>query len=266
MPMHDTMSAHISAVTVTYNSAAVIEQCLDALRAAGVPGIVVDNASTDDSAGIAARNGAHVLRQDANIGFGRGMNVGAAHMQTPYCLLINPDATITAEALGALLAAAETHPNAVIVAPKIIEPDGRVFEHRSVLEKDGKIIVSGACLLVRREWFLDVGGFDPAIFLFYEDDDLCRRAWDGGHEVLYVPEAQVLHLRGKSVAPSFRHTYTIRYHQAWSRRYVCQKYGLPHGRWKPLVISFLKLIFATLTLRKMRMARYLGSLMGNLQS
>ncbi len=99
-------------------------------------------------------------------------------------------------AADALLAAAEAYPDAGLFAPRIVEPDGRFFfQPRSLLapyltNPGGKLhppeadacapFLSGACLMVRRDLFLALGGFDPNIFLFYEDDDLCRRIADGG--------------------------------------------------------------------------------------
>lgn len=264
MVTQDNIAACVSTVVVTHNSASVIGDCLDALNAMGLVSVVVDNASSDDSVAIAEQKGANVLSLERNIGFGKGMNAGAGISPAPYCLLINPDVTITSEALGALLDVALSNLNAVIVAPKIIEPDGQDFLHNPILQQGYQTIVSSACMLVQRDWFLDIGGFDPNLFLFYEDEDLCRRAWHQGREVLVVPEAKISRLCGKSVAPSFAHTYTIRFHQAWSRRYICRKYGLPDPARKLSTISFFKLLMALLTFQRMRTARYLGSLMGNI--
>jgi GT2 family glycosyltransferase len=143
----------------------------------------------------------------------------------------------------ALLAAAERYPDAGMLAPRIVEPSGRVFlQPRSLLSpphlnRNGQIdipdgdaclpFLSGACLLIRRELFLSLGGFDPAIFLFYEDDDLCRRMRDAGHALIHVHAAEARHGRGRSTRPSPRRRFKARWHLAWSERYISDKYGLP---------------------------------------
>jgi GT2 family glycosyltransferase len=86
--------------------------------------------------------------------------------------------------------------------------------------------LSGACLLIRRELFIALGGFDPAIFLFYEDDDLCRRMRDAGHALVHVHGAEARHGRGRSTAPSPRRRFKARWHLAWSEHYIARKYGL----------------------------------------
>ena len=81
--------------------------------------------------------------------------------------------------------------------------------------------------MMRRAVFLDLGGFDENIFLFYEDDDLCRRVADRGRALIHVHGAEALHGRGRSSAPEPGRVFRSRWHQAWSRAYVSRKYGLP---------------------------------------
>lgn len=281
----------VTAIIVTYESAGVIARCLESLQAQHVGAIVVDNASTDESAAIAKAHGATLLLNDKNIGFGRAMNQGVRAATTPYCLLINPDATVEEGCIATLLNAAKSHWEAVILAPEIREPDGRIFFHEHSLlntslrkEKVGGGacseessppnpppagegmravgFVSGACMLIRRDWFLNAGGFDEHIFLFYEDDDLCRRAHDSGKQVLYVPEAKMLHLRGKSVAPSAAHAYSVRYHLAFSRMYISKKYGLKTHAAKLMALSAAKLIFAVCICNKRKIIRHWAYLRG----
>ena len=87
---------------------------------------------------------------------------------------------------------------------------------------------SGACFLVRRDLFLRLGGFDQNIFLFYEDDDLCRRIADAGARAGLCAAGVVRHGRGASSAPKPGRIFRARWHQAWSRAYVSRKYGLPN--------------------------------------
>ena len=177
-----------------------------------------------------------------NEGYGRANNLGVVVADTSYVLIVNPDLELTKGAAAALLAAAERYPDAGMLAPRIVEPSGRIFlQPRSLLspahlnragtmaipEGDACLpFLSGACLLIRRDAFVALGGFDPAIFLFYEDDDLCRRMRDAGHALVHVHGAEARHGRGRSTAPSPQRRFKARWHLAWSEHYIARKYGL----------------------------------------
>jgi len=121
---------------------------------------------------------------------------------------------------------------------------------------------SGACFLIRRETFLRLGGFDENIFLFYEDDDLCRRVADSGAALVYVPQAVVRHGRGRSSGEKPGRIFTSRWHQAWSRAYVSRKYGLPNPAPGMFAVNALKTLGASLTFRRKLVERYGGSAAG----
>ncbi len=114
-------------------------------------------------------------------------------------------------------------------------------------------------MMVRADLFKSLGGFDRNIFLFYEDDDLCRRVVEAGSSIIYIHQSIVLHLRGQSSTPSLRTIYVMRACQAWSRGYISAKHGLVYRPVPTAVIYGLKLIFATLTLNRSRIARYGGT-------
>lgn len=268
----------ITAVVVSYDSAEVLPACLEALAREGVPAVVVDNASSDESRAVAAKMGARVIANARNEGYGRANNAGVAACDTVYVLIVNPDLELGEGAARELLAAAERYPDAGLLAPRIVEPSGRVFlQPRSLLSpphlnRAGAMIVpegdaclpflSGACLLVRREFFLALGGFDPAIFLFYEDDDLCRRVRDSGHALIHVDRARVRHARGRSSAPSPARRFKARWHLAWSERYVARKYGLPTPGPLRMLEDLAKAAGYALLMRREKMFAHAGSVAG----
>jgi GT2 family glycosyltransferase len=263
---------------VTFDSAHALPECLGALNTENVPVIVVDNASTDDTAAAAEGQGARVIRNARNEGYGRANNIGARAAEAEFLLIVNPDCIVEKGAVPALLDAARRHPDAAFFAPRIVEPSGRVFfQPRSLLapylhNPHGKLVLpdgeacapffSGACFLIRRDLFLRLGGFDENIFLFYEDDDLCRRVADSGSALIYVPQAVVRHGRGRSSEPKPGRIYTSRWHQAWSRAYVSRKYGLPNPAPGMFLINALKTLAASLTFRRSLIERYGGSAAG----
>jgi N-acetylglucosaminyl-diphospho-decaprenol L-rhamnosyltransferase len=198
--------------------------------------IVVDNASEDGSGGIAAEFGprARLLHNAQNVGFGRGVNQGIAASTAPLVLVMNPDCRLLDGAMPALEAELRGHAGCAIVGPRILDPDGSEqgsargdpdmftglfgrttwlrgllphlpISRRNVVTNPGiddpsmpVDWVSGACVLLRRDAFDAVRGFDERYFLYWEDADLCRRLRGAGYQVRYVPGASAVHRVGHS--------------------------------------------------------------------
>ncbi|SEE46037.1 Glycosyltransferase, GT2 family [Rhizobiales bacterium GAS188] len=266
------------AVIVAHDSAAILPSCLAALAREGGKAIVVDNASSDKTAEIAAEAGAQLIHNARNEGYGRAMNIGMRAATSKFCLLLNPDVAIAEGSVGELLRAAQVYPEAGMLAPRLIEPDGRLFfQPRSLLSPylrneagrpcnpEGDCcspFLSGACLLVERDLVLSLGGFDEEIFLFYEDDDLCRRMIEAGHPLVHVHAALARHERGGSTARRRGSIFAARWHLAWSAGHVARKYKLADPSWRTLIVNALKFCGAALLFDRGRMERYGGSAAG----
>jgi GT2 family glycosyltransferase len=224
----------VSAIVVTRNNRREIGRTLASFSASCYPlheVIVLDHASSDGTADYVRREHPDVVLLDFldNPGFGEGNNRGARVATGDYLLLVNPDATIDAEALGTLVHALDSNPHAGIAVPKVLiasEPQiinsaGLVVNQigygwdRGYLEWDhgqhdnpGPVLAgSGCALLVRTEMFKALGGFDAPYFLYYEDLDLCWRSWLAGHAVTYVPKAVVRHAMKITSRPAFYNEY-----------------------------------------------------------
>jgi GT2 family glycosyltransferase len=231
-----------SAVLVNYNTGPdlrlALQSIADEMAGSAWDAVVVDNASSDDSAAIAEEFAPEVrlLRNRVNVGFGSGVNQGVRASSAPLVLVMNPDCRLTAGSLAAMRAELEAHPQCAIVGPRVLDPDGSVqgsargdpdmltglFGRTGALRRllpwlpvstrnvvaagtvpgGGRSViadwVSGACMLIRREAFASVGGFDERYFLYWEDADLCRRLRARGYHVRYVPGADVVHRVGQS--------------------------------------------------------------------
>ena len=220
-------------VIVSYRSASTLRGCVEPLcRVPGVRVTVVDNASPDDSLEVIADLPVDAFRAERNGGFSYGCNLGAGRGRAPLILFLNPDARMEPAALEKLVAALEGDPRAGLGAPRILDDEGALlwslrrfprqsstfglalFAHRlwprsrwsdelvrdpDAYERRGNPeLVSGACMLVRRSLFEELGGFDEDFFLYCEDTDLCQRIWSSGHTVLFEPGAEVLHVEGSS--------------------------------------------------------------------
>lgn len=189
--------------------------------------MIVDNASTDGTADeLGAVEGARILRNTCNLGFGPANNQGAAMARGQYLLLLNSDAWVRSDWLEPLIEVADANPGVSAVAPKLLYPDGRLQEAGSIIWRDGRVrqygdgdlpnrpqylfrrtvdYASAACLLVRRSAFVGVGGFDPRFApMYYEDVDLCLALLAAGGQVVYQPRSVVEHVRGGSGAGGVR--------------------------------------------------------------
>ena len=200
---------------------------------------VIDNASTDGTcaavAEVAATAGLPIrlLRNERNLGFTRATNQGLARASGRYLLLLNPDVEVPRDGITTLLGYLEREPKVGMVAPQLRFPDGRVqpscrrfprrrdlcfelsglsrlfpkspllngwkmgdFDHLSQREVDQP---QGAFLLARREAVAAVGLLDERFQMFFSDVDWCRRFWEHGWRVVFVPKVHAIHHKGASV-------------------------------------------------------------------
>ncbi|MBU0646011.1 glycosyltransferase family 2 protein [Patescibacteria group bacterium] len=176
-----------------------------------------------------------VIVNQQNVGFGRGMNQAMIQAEGRYSLIFNPDIALFAGTLEKLLAYMDEHPEIGMLGPQLNHPDGslqyscyRFMKPSTILyrrlpfmtlwPKAKKAVAEylmedwdheqtravdyllGAVMLVRREAIEQVGGFDPNYFVYFEDQDLCRRFWLAGWPVVYYPEAKVVHYHRRETA------------------------------------------------------------------
>ena len=221
-----------SVVVTTHNALPWIEQCLASVEA--VDTVVVDNDSTDDTvAFVRERFPAVTVLEQANRGLAAGWARGIeAVSPSRWVLILNADAWLTGDALARMVAIGDANPEAAVVAPKLLNPDGSLqrsvrgfptrwrlateyyylrklgrrtealnafygagFDHASEREVE---CVMGACLLVRNAAIDEVGLPDPSFFLFSEEVDWLYRFAQAGWKTLFTPEARCVHVGGAS--------------------------------------------------------------------
>ncbi len=259
--------SRVTIVSVSYNSLAVLPAML-ATVPQGTPVILVDNASGDQTAlqKTARDHGAMFLPQTENLGFGVACNRGAALAKTEFLLFLNPDAQLDPDTLGALVAAMDRYPHASAMNPRIVDGNGHpYFKRRSVLmprsetlprgwpDADCEVpVLSGAALFVRRAAFEAVGGFDPKIFLYHEDDDLSLRLRAEQGPLMFTRSALVRHLEGQSTARTPQSAAFKARAMGRSRVYAARKHGRPLAFATALVSALLQLAspFTWLSRRK----------------
>ncbi|MGI9017547.1 MAG: glycosyltransferase family 2 protein [Euzebya sp.] len=233
--------------------------------------VVVDSGSSDGSLAAVAQAFPTVWRVALpNLGFGRGVNAGVARLHDSVegpchsIIVANADTRFTPGAIALLGAFLQDNPDVGAVGPKVIFPDGRLqlsarsfpdiptaighalfglvrpdnrwtrryrltdWDHESARDVDW---LSGCCVAFNAEAFAQVGGFDPAYFMFVEDVDLCWRMGQMGWRVCFSPVAEVTHAIGASVgrhrtrmvwehARSLDRFFTRRYHSGLLVRWL----------------------------------------------
>ena len=236
----------VTIVCVTNNSSTLVETMANTL--APFPHVVIiDNGSSDDTAVHIARHIPHarVIIRTTNAGYGGANNQAMAAVQTPFALLLNPDCFITPDDLQCLLECMHDHPQAGVIGPQNWRSETvPQISHRKAFFRPGvdstctvpdKVTaaewIHGCCQLLRIRAFREIGGFDEAFFLYYEDDDLCLRMAQAGHQCLLQPAARAFHKGGASSAPSVRTDFIKRFHYARSRQIAIRRYmGNAAGR------------------------------------
>jgi N-acetylglucosaminyl-diphospho-decaprenol L-rhamnosyltransferase len=282
--MPDPDLSTVTRLIVTYNSGRVIADCLDAIPDQST--VVIDNDSSDNSVKICqAYADTRVVETGNNAGFGGGVNRGLELIDTTWALVINPDAIMDAKSLARLLACAEAFPEAGMIAPAIVDANGNldrshdkaVHRRQGMSRKrldpapEGPVcaeFLSGAAFMVRMDVAREVGGFDEAFFLFYEDDDFCWRIAKAGYSLILEPTAEAMHLGGTSTTPSARIAFRRDYHMGRSLTLYRQKHLGVYQAIRLALMDTPKLIakalLRTLTGNLVKAARDWGRLSGTL--
>lgn len=266
------MRDSLSIIIVSYNARAHLEVCLRSLAAAppAIPHqiVVVDNASGDGSAAAvrAGWPGVTVIELPANAGFAAGNNAGIRATRGDLILLLNNDTIVPPGAIDRLVARLRAHPGAAVAGPRLVDASQRVelsfgpmispwaelrqkwtaalyargvgmatrwVERAASLEREVDW-VSGACLLVRRDAAERAGLLDERFFLYTEDVDFCAAIRANGGRILFTPESEIVHLRGRSraTAPAAMNAAYRRSHLAFYEKH--------HPAWAPLLRLYLR--------------------------
>jgi N-acetylglucosaminyl-diphospho-decaprenol L-rhamnosyltransferase len=263
----------LAVVTVTYSPGESLEAFLDSLEKATVrPYTVVlaDNGSVDGAPERAAeRAGVQLLRIGENVGYGTAANRAIAGLgdEVGWVVVANPDVVWRPGSLDELLAAGERTPRAGALGPLIRDSDGVVYPSARLVPSVGRGIghavfgavwpgnpwtkayrqaepggvpaerdagwLSGSCLLLRRDAFDSVDGFDPRYFMYFEDVDLGERLGSAGWRNRYVPSAEVVHTGGHATtANSEVSVRMLTAHHESAYRFLADRHRGP--KWAPL--------------------------------
>ncbi len=221
-------------VIVSWNTKALLRSCLASVfreletLSERAEVFVVDNNSADGSAEMVRQEFPEVqlIANQKNLGFGAANNQVLLHQESPFYLILNPDAEVLPGAFSKLLSFIKDHPQAGIVAPQLLNTDLTIqrscrsfptiagmtatllglkkasnylmlgFDHQQARQVDQP---EGACLLVRGEIIKKLGAFDERFFMLFEEVDWCYRIKQAGYEIWFYPEAKVIHHYGQAI-------------------------------------------------------------------
>lgn len=215
-----------SIIIVNYNTFELTKNCIQAIfknfAQEKFEIILVDNNSSDQSVeklqdifGVKIK----IIANKDNLGFGKANNQGAKSAKGKYLFFLNSDTMVTTNILELIKKEFEQNKELGIICPKLVLEDGQ--EQDYAYGKFPKIInlvsnkffnskfeilnsklfvdwVSGAAMIVRKDIFDKVDGFDENIFMYFEDIDLCKRIKDLGYKIIYFLDTSIIHFGGKS--------------------------------------------------------------------
>lgn len=225
----------VSVIIVNYHTKELIRNCIRSVMehtpaAVSYEIIVVDN-DTENLTDLAIADNIRTLQLEANVGFGRANNAGAAIARGETLFFLNPDTLLLNDALSILLEAMKSDNRIGVCGANLFDAAlvpmhshyycTLTFRHalRSALTSAESLYgiarqhnfspkpkdveyITGADLMIRADLFNRIGGFHERIFMYYEDVDLCYRVRREGYRCVNVPSARIMHLEGQSFASS----------------------------------------------------------------
>jgi N-acetylglucosaminyl-diphospho-decaprenol L-rhamnosyltransferase len=252
----------VAVVTVSFGSDGVLPGFLDSIPAASssdVLSVVVDNKAVDESAiaTITREHGSSYLALQRNEGYGGAINAAVATLpdSVQWILVSNPDVILSAGAIDVLVDAGEAHPRIAAVGPRILTATGDLYpsaravpslrtgvghalfvnlwagnpwtrayrrEAEATDSRRDAGWLSGACVLVRRSAFDELGGFDEGFFMYFEDVDLGYRLGKAGYRNVYEPAATAVHTGAHSTNSDSAQM--VRVHHDSAKRFLGKKY------------------------------------------
>lgn len=277
------LNRQLTFIITTYNSAGVIDNCLNKINFNNYEVIVVDNNSSDKTTEIIIEKYplVNLIKNKKNHGYGRANNIGLRATTTPYALILNPDAFIFEEDLEKIIAMMDKNPEIGIGAPVLLNSyplreDDRLQEiaviNNNLIKDFGDFkavkYIIGACEILRMDLFKKIGFFDEKIFLYYEDDEICHRTILNNKICAICVDAIAYHIGQGSSGTNLRGIYRRFWHRALSKFYWKEKQkGFFNAYFSALKLSFsflLKIIFYGVIFNSKKLFQNLGSLNGTL--
>lgn len=216
----------VSIIIPTWNTADITLKCINTIVKETPKNyaeiIIVDNGSTDQTESL-LKNNQNIIYccNSSNLGFSKGNNVGAKLAKSDILFFLNSDMELIDSKLVDMVNFLKQHPDCGAVGPQFLNPDGSVqgsiipeqsvanafkefwlkqpaYTKYSLNDTTAVGSISGGAVLITRDVFDKIGGWDERYFFYYEDLELCRQIKKLGKQIFYFPECRVIHRHGAS--------------------------------------------------------------------
>lgn len=244
------MERPVAVSVVSHGHGAMVESLIDSLQACPSVGQIILTQNLPETIILDCVRDIRVISNPAPKGFGTNHNAAFAVCDRPFFCVLNPDVEFTGDPFAALVERLSESSHAALAAPAVVSPGGRVedsarrfpsitglvrkalfgdLDSYAAAESDADFFpdwVAGMFMLFRSSAYGSLGGFDARYFLYYEDVDICVRAWKAGMTVLACPSVYVIHDARRDSRKRFDY---MRWHLASMARYFFKYWGrLPH--------------------------------------
>jgi len=207
----------ITIIIVNFKSEKLIIQNLQIIKK--FPTIIINNSKSDEfNTLISDFKNIKSITPDFNLGYGKANNLGVNKSKTPYVLIVNPDILLNEQLINTLYSTFLDYDNNIgVLGPSLYDSSMKRRTNGSISHikkiKGRKLSSSinnipegnmscdflvGCCLFMKRDFFIELGGFDKDFFMYFEDNDLCDRIIKKGKTIIEVPSAKVIHLENSS--------------------------------------------------------------------
>ena len=212
----------ITIIIVNYKSEKLIIQNLEIIKK--FPTIIINNSKSNEfNTLINEFKNIKSITPNLNLGYGKANNLGVNKSITPYILIVNPDILLTEQLINTLYSTfLNYNDSAGVLGPSLYDSgmkrrtNGSISHVKKIRGRKLSSFINhipednmccdflvGCCLFMKRDFFIELGGFDKDFFMYFEDNDLCDRIIKKGKTVIEVPSAKVIHLENSSSKKNF---------------------------------------------------------------
>ena len=270
----------LTAVIVTFKSEKVIHDCIKSIPK-DIKIIIVDNSNDEKFKENLEKKYSNItcILSPRNLGMGAGNNLGLRSVKTDFAIILNPDIVLQEDSIEEIINCSKKIDSYSILAPLSIDekyPNYKVNKEQLVnVENPFKVkSVDGFAMLLNLkrinqiESFKDFNYFDSNIFMYLENDDLCKRLNENNENIFIVPKSKIKHLGAKAVDQIYSHEIELsrNWHWIWSKFYFNKKhYGFFYAFLKGLpgfLSAVLKLVIYSLINKKEKKEIYQKRIFG----
>jgi len=247
------MTTDVTFLIVTFKSGESIHRCID-LIPKKYPVLVIENSADNFFKGDLEKkyNNVKCILAGENLGFGKASNIGLNLVKSKYTFLINPDTLLTSNSIEQLINYSQKINDFTLLSPVMQDSEDknyRIYKKKLLpintseyLEVD---FIKGFAMFFNMSKFKNIGFFDEKIFLYFEEDDLCRRVRNLNQKIYVIFSSKIIHAGGQSHNKEFNEEmdHSRHWHHMWSYFYYNKKH---FSYLYALLITFHKLIFYSL--------------------